>query len=131
MMEAAGWRAKSRDERYCPRKYRVRTIATEAAAGAPASPDVSRPVQLSGASVTTGAGNPALPAKIVIKPPQIAPAPRAEGTRRGLVATPRVPVQAGRGFIVRAGCGRYTRGCLSAEGGFQCRFKWFCCRSSC
>ena len=40
------------------------------AAAAPASPDVSKPVQPSALSTTAGAFNPAVPAKIVIETPQ-------------------------------------------------------------
>src|SRR5471030_2358978 len=101
----------SRAERYPPRKYRVRTIATAPAAAAPANPDVSKPVQLSGFSATAGPVNSAIPARIVIKTPESSPAQCAEGTRWALVAAGAALVQGDEpGFIVRAGRGRYSGG---------------------
>src|SRR5436305_4568883 len=109
-------RAILRGERYCPRKYRVRTMATAMAAAAPASPDVSTPLQLSALSTTAGLFNPAVPAKIVIETPQN-PREQPEGTCRALVVAGTVLVQAGRcGFIVTARGGRYSGGCAVRGG---------------
>jgi hypothetical protein len=85
-------------------------MATATAAAAPASPDVSTPVQLSALSTTAGLFNPAVPAKIVIQTPQN-PREQPEGTCRALVVAGTVLVQVGRcGFIVTAGRGRYSGG---------------------
>ena len=49
-----------------------------------------------------------------------------------LVTTAAIVVQAGGpGFIVMMERGRYSGGLHSTGGGSRCRFKWFCCRSSC